>query len=290
VGDKTNISWTDHTFNPWTGCHKISPGCDHCYAAELDHRWGGEHWGTKAPRKFYGAKHWAQPLAWNRKAEKDGVRRRVFCASMADVFEDRKDLEPQRIALWDLILSTSHLDWLLLTKRPENFAKLLPWIAPQPLGPLCRDCADHDGTCPRDGRPCNPREPYPNVWLGVTAENQHYADERISILLTTDASKRFVSYEPALEYVTFWAFLRSPVRDECLSKLGASSSTPGLDWIIAGDESGARRRPAELDWFRSVRDQCAGTGTAFHLKQLHEGKKKIHLPVLDGRQHAEFPT
>ena len=165
MGENSKIEWTNSTFNPWWGCVKITEGCTNCYANAFDKRVGGSHWGANAERRFFSDAHWAKPLAWNRKAEKAGERHRVFCASMADVFEDRRDLDAPRARLWELIRATPHLDWLLLTKRPENLDQLVPgdWI-----------------TTNRPGPP-------PNIWLGVTTENQHRADERIPTLLNHGA-------------------------------------------------------------------------------------------------------
>lgn len=262
MGKETNISWTHHTFNAWLGCQKVSPGCTNCYAEQMDN-WlhKGAHWGTRGVRKMFGADHWRQPIHWNAAAEAANERRRVFCSSVADVFEDRPELEETRIALWELILATPHLDWLLLTKRPENFDRLLLW-----------------GSCGAYA------EPLRNVWLGVTAENQEYASIRIPILQRTPAVRRFVSYEPALGPIDWTPFL---------------SSTPNIHWVIFGDESGRRRRPADIEWARQTRDACEAHGVAYHFKQWcganvdgitgEREKKKIHLPLLDGVRHAAFP-
>src|SRR6185312_10780014 len=157
-------------FNPVWGCTKVSPACDNCYAEAWDKRTGGAHWGPHAPRREFGDKHWNEPLKWDRAAAKDGVRRRVFCASMADVF-DKDWPAAVRPRLWALIRATPHLDWLLLTKRPQNIAKMLPedWGAG-----------------------------YPNVWMGTTAENQEELERRWPHLYAVRAAVRFISYEPAL--------------------------------------------------------------------------------------------
>jgi protein gp37 len=176
----TGIAWTDHTFNPWWGCQRVSPGCEHCYAETFDHRLGGKHWGPQAERRFFGDAHWNEPRKWNKAAREAGVRKRVFCASMADVFEARDDLNGERLRLWQLIEETPWLDWQLLTKRPENVAKILTarWLE-------------------------NPR---PNVWIGTTVEDQKRADERVPELLKVPAAVRFLSVEPLLERVSFrWA-------------------------------------------------------------------------------------
>jgi protein gp37 len=168
----TKIEWAHFTFNPWWGCARVSPACQHCYAEALAKRYGHGVWGKTAGRRFFGDDHWAEPLKWNRKAERAGVRYRVFCASMADVFEDRLDLESDRWRLWQLIEATPHLDWMLLTKRPENITWMVPvtWAVDWPA----------------------------NCWAGATAENQEWARLRLPHLLKVPAGVRFVSYEPAL--------------------------------------------------------------------------------------------
>jgi protein gp37 len=170
VGKRTAIEWTDHTFNPWWGCTKLSPACDHCYAEAWDRRTGGDHWGPHADRRTFGDKHWDEPLQWDRAAAAAGTRRRVFCASMADVF-DNSAPEGALDRLWHVIRSTPRLDWQLLTKRPQNVRKMLPpdW--------------DHG---------------YANVWLGTTTENQEEADRRIPHLILVAARVRFLSCEPLL--------------------------------------------------------------------------------------------
>lgn len=116
----SGIEWTHHTFNPWWGCVRLSPACAHCYAETWARRVGMDLWGGDAPRRFFSENHWREPLRWNSEAQRLGVRARVFCASMADVFEPRTDLDPWRERLWGLIEKTSHLDWLLLTKQPGH--------------------------------------------------------------------------------------------------------------------------------------------------------------------------
>jgi protein gp37 len=166
----SKIEWTHHTFNPWWGCTKVSAACKHCYAEAWAKRVGSAVWGAKAPRRFFSDAHWRQPLAWDQEARAAGSRRRVFCASMADVFEPRADLEPWRNRLWALIEATPSLDWLVLTKRPERAAMVAPWA----------------GQWPR------------NVWLGATVESQRWAERRISALAECGAHVRFLSCEPLL--------------------------------------------------------------------------------------------
>ena len=126
MGKDSRIEWTHHTFNPWWGCVKVSPAYKHCYAEGWAKRVGLDVWGARAPRRFFSDAHWREPLKWNRGAETAGERRRVFCASMADVFEARDDLNPWRERLWQLIEATPFLDWLLLTKRPEHVGNCVP--------------------------------------------------------------------------------------------------------------------------------------------------------------------
>lgn len=167
MGVDTAIAWTDHTYNPWWGCVNVSPGCDHCYAEAFAKRTGHDVWGPNGERRFFGDKHWAQPLKWSG---------RVFCASMADVFEMNHDLDGERSRLWDLIDATPNLTWQLLTKRPENVARMAPerWLADWPA----------------------------HVWLGTTVEDQTRANLRVPRLLAVPGVKvRFLSCEPLLGLV-----------------------------------------------------------------------------------------
>lgn len=170
MGKNSKIEWTNHTFNPWWGCLKVSQACKHCYAEAWAKRVGQQVWGIQADRRFFGEKHWSEPLKWDQEARTLGARRRVFCASMADVFEDRKDLEPWRSKLWPLIEATPNLDWLILTKRPENIAAMVPWKGDWPS----------------------------NVWMGTTIENQVCARKRLPYLSRVPATVRFISAEPLL--------------------------------------------------------------------------------------------
>ncbi len=204
----SKIEWTHHTFNPWWGCVKVSPGCTHCYAESFSKRTGNAVWGADAPRRFFGDKHWNEPRKWNAAAESEAQRKRVFCASMADVFEDREDLVNQRARLLVLITETPWLDWLLLTKRPQNISRLMPVL------PV-------------------------NVWIGTTAEDQQRWNERLPLLLAIPAPVRFVSAEPLLGQIVMngahpdWLILGGEsgggarpmqpawareIRDQCLAK------------------------------------------------------------------------
>jgi protein gp37 len=241
MGESTKIQWTDHTFNPWWGCQRVSPGCEHCYAETFSKRVGLKVWGPTSERRFFGDKHWREPLKWYMEAVAAGVRRRVFCASMADVFEDRPELVPYRAKLWNLIWDThgigGGLDWLLLTKRPENIARMIPW------GDQRMRTAHWQYTG---------EEPWRNVWLGTTAEDQKRADERIPHLLAVPAAVRFVSYEPALDLVIFRKYL----------------SVGGLHWLIVGGESGPGARKFDIRWAQNAIVECRDHGAACFVKQL----------------------
>jgi len=269
MGQVTEISWTDHTFNLWWGCTKVSEGCEGCYAEAWAKRWGFG-WGPFAERRFFGPKHWAEPLKWNSRAARDGVRRRVFCASMADVFEDRPEYLEERQRLWDVICMTRNLDWLLLTKRPENIARLLDLVR-GPLG--------------LTGLEQMERGPLPNGWLGTTVESQRWADNRIPHLLKIPAVVRFLSCEPLLGPVDLGPYL-DPTGACCGGEpeyqckdcpatrfrvFGPDGyPEPGIHWVIVGGESGDGARPMHPDWAHALRDQCQEHGVAFHFKQWGE--------------------
>jgi protein gp37 len=174
MAQNSKIEWTDHTFNPWVGCTNVSPGCDHCYAESWSKRSGLVKWGN-SPRRRTSEAYWRAPLKWQARAPafqaQHGRRQRVFCASLADVFDNQADAI-WRADLFALITATPSLDWLLLTKRPQNIKKMLP-----------DDWGKH-------GRH--------NVWLGTTAEDQVRFDQRWPILGKIPASVRFISYEPAI--------------------------------------------------------------------------------------------
>ena len=247
MAENSKIEWTHHTFNPWWGCVKVSPGWAHCYAERISMRWGYDIWGPKAGRRFFADAHWREPLKWNRDAEQAGERRRVFCASMADVFEDLRILDGQRERLWSLIEATPWLDWLLLTKRPESILALLPshW---HPF---------------EDGLPRH-------VWFGISAENQDELDSRWPVLESFAylwyPSSLFVSAEPLLGPLN----LEMVLREENIGDEDASRWIRPADWVIAGGESGPKARPMHPDWVRSIRDQCVESGVPFHFKQWGE--------------------
>lgn len=225
---ETSIQWTDYTFNPWWGCTRVSPGCEHCYAETFSHRLGLDVWGPTVGRRFFADPHWREPLTWAARRAKGDPRHRVFCASMADVFEDRDDLKPQRQRLFELILKTPELTWQLLTKRPQNARRMVP------------------ESWERDGWPAN-------VWFMFTAEDQENFDSRWPHVLTVGAICKGLSYEPALGPLDLQRSLRHP---------------RGLDWVIVGGESGHGARPFDVAWARSTVRQCREAGVACFVKQM----------------------
>lgn len=205
MAENSKIEWTDHTFNPWIGCQAVSPdGCRNCYAEGWAKRYGRDF----AQRTRTSEANWRQPLKWNAKAEREGRRFRVFCASLADVFDNEVPVQWRR-DLFDLIEATPHLDWLLLTKRIGNARRL--------YGEAFLDSA----------------RPWPeNVWLGATVVNQGEADRDIPKLLTVPARVRFLSIEPMMGPISLDAW-----------PLYGEDEQPLLHWVICGGESGPHARP-----------------------------------------------
>ena len=269
----TSIEWAHHTMNPWRGCEKVSAGCKHCYAehaapVRIARSKGLETWGAGAAREIASESMWKQPLLWDRKAKEAGERHRVFCASLADVFEDYQGpsadaVKAARLRLWALIEATPNLDWLLLTKRPQNVMNMVPdsWQYEMPQ----------------------------NVWMGCTVENQEAAEQRIMWLLSIPAKVRFVSQEPQV----------GPVDWNRIEVLKEDGLTPGahinaltghvsgpddvlprkVDWIIVGGESGHNARPFDVAWARQTVAQCKAAGVPVFVKQLGAN------PWLDGQPY-----
>lgn len=308
MGKGTKIEWAHHTFNPWWGCVKVSPACAHCYAETWAKRTGHAVWGRSAPRRFFGNKHWNEPVRWDREAgdgyfylacPKCGVnvnygrnaftdpsatecfncdelitarpaRPRVFCASMADWLEDREDLTPHLARLLALIHATPHLDWLLLTKRPENFkdrmhAANLTLPDDSPFEMISQWI---DGMSP------------PNVWVGTTVENQEVI-ARHRDLMAIPARVHFWSAEPLLSELDVrlvWEQFGRP------------------DWVICGGESGPGARYMEPRWAVLLQTQCAAWQVPFFFKQRGEwddqgnrvGKLRAGR-LLNGREWNEVP-
>lgn len=342
MGEITGIQWCHATFNPWIGCTKVSPGCKNCYAeTDMDNRRKRVTWGVNGTRSVTSYTYWRDPLRWNRLAGESGKRKRVFCASLADVFEDwngqvedskhkplyfpvyetfdeipdmrhythiegkiyasvlslpahdcentptlnhytkeyldqaydhdygdeelnekyRKlketfkplTLNTIRAELFLLIERTPNLDWLLLTKRPENILKMVPetW-----------------------------REKFPdNVWIGTSTEDQDTFRERIIELISIPAKVRFLSVEPMLGPVKLY-FYNKLTREARTGKPGSA-----IDWVICGGESGSKRRPFDLEWARALRDECLESGVPFFMKQVD----KIR-PIPEDLLIRQFPN
>ncbi len=257
----TKIEWADHTFNPWIGCTKVGPGCDHCYAeADFDKRRGIVSWGAGQPRKRTAPSTWAMPARWNAEAARLGIRYRVFCASLADVFDNEVDRE-WRDDLATLILRTPHLDWLLLTKRIGNAGEML-------------------GEMFLDGPP-------PNIRIGATITSQPEADRDIIKLLSLGLPN-FVSMEPLLGPVDLGLQCENWGNDivmdpetgayECCKACDFTGIGNAIDWVIVGGESGPNARPMHPDWARSLRDQCQAAGVPFLFKQWGEWKPANTMP------------
>lgn len=261
MAEQTGISWTDATFNPWWGCERVSPACARCYAASLAARYGhGDTWGdAEHPFRFFGDAHWEQPLKWARSLPaKLGRRPRVFCASMADVFEERPELDEHRQRLFDLIFRTPELDWQILTKRPEFARDWLRSYYEEPVNGVFRLEGDENWSW-RDGIGWGI---LPNVWIGVSVENTRWT-WRVDVLRQIPAPVRFISAEPLLESLTKMGWIEDRGRG-----FRAPLDLDGIDWLIVGGESGSREaRPMHPDWARKLRDAATDRGIAFHFKQ-----------------------
>jgi protein gp37 len=264
MGEKTNVEWCSHTWNPWRGCQEVSPGCANCYAREFANRNPsvlGE-WGEGTYRAVASDRYFAEPITWNRKAGEDGVRRRVLCGSMMDIFEDRPDLVRARYRAMRVINRCRNLDWLLLTKRPQNIRKLW-WEAAW------------------EGRYEGLRGlvSAPHVWMGTTVEDQRRAAERIRYLLAADVHTRFLSCEPLLEEVDLQPWLAGG----------------GIHWVIAGGESrqGGRCRKCDIEWVESIVEQCRRHGVPVFVKQmgsvLFADRQQLKLIDKKGGDINEWP-
>lgn len=291
MAEKTGILWTDSTFNPWIGCAKVSPGCDHCYAeVSTPSRTMRVVWGPQEMRRRTSAGNWNLPRRWNAAhAEfyaQHGRRRRVFCASLADVFDNRAD-ESWRADLWALVRETPHLDWLILTKRIGNVAAMLP----------------ADWGCG-----------YGNVWLGISVVNQAEADRDIPKLLRLPAAVRWLSMEPLLGPVSLRTLdLGDDMTLDSLTGFHAVGmviagglaavpngllrqlpSLPGavspVDWVVVGGESGEHARPMDPAWAADLRDQCAALGVPFFYKQRGGRDKDKGGCLLDGQEAKAWPV
>lgn len=242
--ENSKIEWTNHTFNPWIGCAKVSAGCQHCYAERLmDLRWGRVQWGVEADRQRTGVGYWNEPLRWDREAAAAGTRPRVFCGSLCDVFEDRRDLDQWRTDLFALIRQTPNLDWLLLTKRPETAAN---WIKREPGAPL------------------------PNVWVGTSAETQEQADRRVPFLLRVPAVLRFLSLEPLIGPIDHLGECPACGQRRDLAARCFCAGKPTVSWIIVGGESGPTARPMAMLWVADLVRLCREAEVPLFFKQWGE--------------------
>ncbi|MEB2535846.1 phage Gp37/Gp68 family protein [Burkholderia sp. BCCIQ04A] len=270
MAENSTIEWTDHTFSPWIGCTKVSPGCDNCYAEHLmDTRLHKVVWGVQGERVRTSAATWREPIRWNaRHAEffaAHGRRQRVFCASLADVFDNVVD-PAWRADLFTLIERTPNLDWLLLTKRIGNVMSMVG------------EAAQYQFDLDRIEKP----RLHDNIWLGATIVNQEEADRDIPKLLAVPARVRFLSMEPLLGPVDLtrvmrsspgsdWSYCDDVLRGFRAHKCGGHISPENaVNWVIVGGESGANARPMHPEWARDLRDQCAAAGVPFLFKQWGE--------------------
>jgi protein gp37 len=277
--ENSKIEWTDHTFNPWIGCTKVSPGCAHCYAETLmDARYGRVKWGKGNPRSRTSAANWKEPIRWSRNAEADCLRwaekgdakkrrPRVFCASLSDWLDDEVPLD-WLADLLDLIRKCQHLDWLLLTKRPENFRPRLLAAMESCVGRMDLENWIFAWIGQKaDGALINvDPEPPANVWIGTSVEDRQRADERIPSLLAIPAVVRFLSCEPLLGPLEFSNVTK---RSDAVAQLGKKALT-GIHWVICGGESGPNARPMHPTWAISLRNQCSAAGVPFLYKQWGE--------------------
>jgi protein gp37 len=245
MAELSKIEWTDHTFNPWIGCTKVSVGpkgaCNGCYAeVATPTRTMHIQWGAGKPRHRTSPSTWALPLRYERNAAAflaaHGRRQRVFCASLADIFDN--EVDPQwRVDLFRLIQQTPQLDWLLLTKRIGNARQMLN----ETMSALHHSSWDE--------------WPWGHVWLGATVVTQDEVDRDVEKLIETPARVRFLSCEPLMEAIEF----PLPCRD--------SVFWSSVHWIIVGGESGRDPRPMAQQWAEGISEQCAKAGCAFFMKQ-----------------------
>lgn len=269
MGERSKIEWTDNTFNPWVGCTKISPACDHCYAESWAKRAGSPKlW--QGERRRTSAANWRKPIKWNNEAASRGVRPRVFCASLADVFDNAVP-DQWRADLFALIDATPNLDWLLLTKRIGNAIDM-------GIGARARQ----------------------NVWLGATVINQQEAERDIPKLLATPAAVRFLSCEPLLGPIDLAqiAELHGYQAECCDSDAceycdGSGVRTEvGLHWVIVGGESGHHARPMPAEWCADLAEQCDSARVPFFMKQgsaANWPSYKDFASFPAGLQVREFP-
>ncbi len=260
VGETTKISWCDSTFNPWVGCAKVSTGCANCYAErDFGIRRGLATWGVNGTRLITSDGNWKKPRRWDRAVPEDGPRPKVFCGSLCDWLEDRPELDAPLARLLLTIHATPHLQWLLLTKRPELFATRMVAAlhADEQAGALAVQWAHGS--------------PMPQAAVGASVENQAVV-QRVYDLMKIPAGLRFLSCEPMLGALDLRDFLAS----QCGPCAGTGRVNLGIHWVIAGGESGPRARPSHPIWFESLREQCQAAKIPFFFKQWGEWEPMVN--------------
>lgn len=278
MADKSKIEWCDASWNPIVGCSKVSPACDNCYAEVMarrlaanpqtpwykntikDGEWSGE--GSFIPHVL------EKPLSWKK-------GRRIFVCSMSDLFHESTPVEYTDKVFAVMALCPQHT-FQVLTKRPERMRKFMSCDVSSAMVEGAAHALYYKLTGEDPSFNIVVNLPLPNVWLGVTVEDQKRADERIPILLDTPAAKRFVSCEPLLGSVDLGEWL-APPEETGVSFGGWAEQVAGpplLDWVITDGESGPNARPSHPDWFRSLRDQCVDAGVPFFFKQM-DRKRQI---------------
>ena len=263
MAENSKIGWTHHTWNLWTGCAKVSAGCLHCYAEGWAKRTGRQVWGPKGARRRTTSANWRRVHKWNREAQEAGERRRVFVGSLMDWAEGKKEQETILADYWAIVRECEHLDFLMLTKRPQNISQLLP----------------DDWSEWSNG--------YPNVWLMTSIEDSISKDahlqasviQRAELLLAIPAVVHGVSYEPAI----------GPLATALEPFLDSHHPLNDITWVIYGGESGPGWRAEDKQWARDMRDACATYGAAFFHKQSAAYRNETG-PELDGEIIQEYPS
>jgi len=272
MGETTKISWTNHTWNPWQGCRKVSPGCKHCYAERLVEDRMGKKFSEirrSSPKTFNA------PLTWKESA-------RVFTCSISDFFIEEADA--WRDEAWEIIRRTPHLTYQILTKRPERIEDHLPRT--------CFDCNQMpDGTTLHVyGASPHRFWPWPNVWLGTSVEDQKYAEVRIPQLVSVPAKVHFLSCEPLLGPIDFFHFTvhAGPDGVTRIENMTLDGLLTHVEWVITGGESGPNFRAMLVDWARTIRDQCVDAHVPFFFKQSSGPRSEMN-PMLDGKEWRQMP-
>lgn len=302
---KDGIVWTDKTWNPIRGCTRVSAGCTHCYAERMGHRFdqAGQPYedlvdhltGRWTGKVRFVSEHLNDPLHW-REPQK------VFVNSMSDLFHDLLDFQ-DIAAIFGIMAATPHHTFQILTKRPGHMLEFFHWLEKRsdPVERLSDALERHNLKLdPFD----NFQWPLPNIWLGVSIEDQASADQRIPLLLQTPAAVRWVSCEPLLEFVEIEVWLHPIIADRCLPgdqirapRWGSFTTErycgiprPALNWVVVGGELGPHSRVMDLDWARSLRDQCAAAHVAFLFKQRGGPRRTNGYRLLDGVLHDAYPV